>query len=212
MVVALLSSVTVSVTGQVPAVANAWFGATPVAVAPSLKLHAYDAIVPSGSLEPAASKLHWSWTHDDVKDAAGGWFGTGIDTLWLVALARLASSVTWSTTVNTSAVDHVCDAVTPVAAAPSPKSQLYEAMLPSVSLEADASKVHAFLLHCEVKLATGGVLITTASKLSNDHVIGVFDAPAPRLTRAPTKPVVCSSGCVSEAVTCHVDGSAVPAT
>src|SRR5437879_1958602 len=113
-------------------------------------------MLPSGSLDPLPSKLHWSCVHDCVKAATGGWFGTGIEMLSLVALVRLASSVTCSTTVKTSAVDHVCAAVTPVALAPSPKSQLNTPIVPSESVDADASKVHVDLLHVAVNDAVGG--------------------------------------------------------
>jgi hypothetical protein len=34
-------------------------------------------MVPSGSLEPVASKEHESWEQDDAKAATGAWFGGG---------------------------------------------------------------------------------------------------------------------------------------
>ena len=49
-------------------------GLTPVPVEPSPKFHAYDAMVPSMSLEPVASKLAIRLFADDVNDAVGGTF------------------------------------------------------------------------------------------------------------------------------------------
>ena len=51
------ASLTVSVTGYVPATAYACDADTPLPDEPSPKLHAYDTIVPSGSNEPLPSKL-----------------------------------------------------------------------------------------------------------------------------------------------------------
>ncbi len=50
-------SVTTTVTLKVPTVLNTWLVVTPVAVFPSPNVHAYDAMVPSLSVLPAAEKL-----------------------------------------------------------------------------------------------------------------------------------------------------------
>ena len=51
--VAPLLSVTVNVTVYEPELAYEWHALTPLPVAPSPKFHAYEAIVPSASVEPA---------------------------------------------------------------------------------------------------------------------------------------------------------------
>ena len=50
----------------------------PVPVAPSPKFQAYDAMVPSVSVEPVASKLAIRLFADDVNAAVGGTFGSAV--------------------------------------------------------------------------------------------------------------------------------------
>ncbi len=65
-------SVTVSVTLYVLPAAYVWVGATPVPVEPSPKFHAYDAMVPSLSLEAPALKLAIRLDDEELNAAVGG--------------------------------------------------------------------------------------------------------------------------------------------
>jgi hypothetical protein len=51
-----------------------WLGLAAVDVAPSPNVHAYDAMLPSGSVAAEESNEHSSDAHEDAKPAAGPWF------------------------------------------------------------------------------------------------------------------------------------------
>ena len=59
----------------------------------------YLRILPSGSEEPDALKLHVSPLHDDANDATGGALGAVTVTAWAVWPVALALSLTVSVTV-----------------------------------------------------------------------------------------------------------------
>jgi hypothetical protein len=68
--------VTVSFTGYVPGKPNAWVAVAPLALCPSPKLHSEEAMVPSGSAEPALENVAaWPSPTDPgaVNVAVGGW-------------------------------------------------------------------------------------------------------------------------------------------
>ena len=71
-----------------------WEGADPIASAPSPKLHAYEAMLPSESLEPVASKSTSSGTVPEsgvaVNDAVGAVFA--VTSIVCVAVAVAPSS------------------------------------------------------------------------------------------------------------------------
>src|SRR6476659_9005817 len=67
-------SVTVSVTEYVPPAAYEWDAVAPVEVAPSAQAHPYEAMVPSGSPEPAALAEQDSPEQVTVAVAVGGVF------------------------------------------------------------------------------------------------------------------------------------------
>ena len=72
-------------------------GVAPVPVVPSPKSHAYDVMLPSGELDPLASKVQVRLTQDPVAAAVAG-RRVGF-TLWLVVPLALESSVTVSVTL-----------------------------------------------------------------------------------------------------------------
>jgi hypothetical protein len=72
------SSVTVNRTEYVPAAAYVCEGDGCVDVAPSPKVQAYDAMVPSGSEEPELLKLHTNLVQLDVMFATGGRLTGGV--------------------------------------------------------------------------------------------------------------------------------------
>ena len=75
----------------------------------------------------------------------------------LVTLSVLPpSSVTVSVTVVVARRARRCGSASPrCSCRPSPKSQAYDAMVPSVSVEPDPSKVTARSVHVDVKAAVG---------------------------------------------------------
>ena len=100
-------SVTVSATVNVPELVKVWDGVAPVAVPPSPKSHAYDAIVPSGSDEPVPSNATAWPTRPEYGPPAshtGGRFE--VPMLAVVVQLELApsSSVTVSVTVKAPAL------------------------------------------------------------------------------------------------------------
>src|SRR4051794_32620114 len=105
-----------------------------VALVPSAKFHAYEAMVPSESDEALPSNWQSSFVQLYVNAAVGSWFTVNV---WLVAPVAPLLSVTTSTTVYSSTVAYTWLGVAPVAVVPSPKSHAYAAMLPSGSLEVD---------------------------------------------------------------------------
>src|SRR6266511_751321 len=77
-------SVTVKVTVYCPASRYAWVTVRPLPFVPSPNVHAYDAIVPSGSYEADALNVTacsgWGVAGENTTDATGGWFVDGLGT------------------------------------------------------------------------------------------------------------------------------------
>ena len=93
-------SVTVSVTGYVPAAAKVWVACTPVPVVVSPKSQAQLTSVPSGSLEAAALKVASRSVALELNSAVGNWFGgSTASTLCCTWLVAPWSSVTTRVTV-----------------------------------------------------------------------------------------------------------------
>ena len=134
--VAPLLSVTVNVTVYTPDDAYECDADTPVAVAPSPKFHAYEAIVPSASVEAAP-------LNDNRNQRLRRLVRTRIRDRRTVRDRRHRSVGRGRTLVVGHRQRHgvhtrdayECDADTPVAVAPSPKFQAYEAIVPSASVE-----------------------------------------------------------------------------
>ena len=80
--------VTVSETWYGPAAAKVWLAVTPVAVAPSPKVQAYEVIDEPGAVEPLPLNEHTRFEQDDVKLATGGCGGGGVLLLGATNSAR----------------------------------------------------------------------------------------------------------------------------
>src|SRR5437763_12235807 len=90
---------------------------------------------------------------------------------------------------------------------PSPKSHAYEAIVPSESLDADASNEHASKVHEGVKAATGVALIALAERLSNVNSTGAFVVVELSVVCSPTEPAAWMPACESVRVTANAAGS-----
>jgi hypothetical protein len=77
----------------VPADSYVWLAVAPVPDAPSPKVHAYDASVPSGSDEPDASNDAARSETVDVNAAVGSWFGAAPSprSRWVAITAALSA-------------------------------------------------------------------------------------------------------------------------
>ena len=80
-----------------------------------------------------------SRSNESAASAAGPAGGAATLICWAVAARAPSSSATVSVIVYSPAVAYVCDAVGPVAVAPSPKSHANDATVPSGSVEAAPS-------------------------------------------------------------------------
>src|SRR6266550_463790 len=152
--VAPRSSVAVSVTVNLPAVAYVWAGFGAIDVAPSPKVQLEALIEPSGSLLVFV-KVQVRALQLDVNAAVGGWFAVATVTVSEVAVAAPWSSVAVSVTVNVPAVAYEWDGFGAIDDAPSPKVQWYPAIEPSGSLLAFV-KSHVNGLQVGVNPTTGG--------------------------------------------------------
>ncbi len=76
----------------------------PLPVCPSPKFQAYEAMVPSGSLDADPSTATWRLVAVAVNDATGGWFGGAVVVTWCCTeLVAPWLSVTVSVTVKVDA-------------------------------------------------------------------------------------------------------------
>src|SRR4030065_264222 len=106
---------------------------------PSPQFQAYDAIVPSASVDADASTLTTSQLTDVVKLATGGIAGL-TETDFVVEPVNASLSVTVRVIVYVPPDAYVWVAVTPLPASdPSPQFQEYDTIVPSVSYDVDAS-------------------------------------------------------------------------
>src|ERR1051325_794556 len=207
-------SVTVSRTVQVPAanvcvaVAEAC-GATP---APSPKSNLYEAIVPSASddADPLAVTASGAVPDegDTVSRATGGWFVVGADAVTTAEAVPVAPwlSVTVSRPVQVPAAN-VCVAVAPACGpttVPSPKSNLYEAIVPSASEEAEPLAVTVSGAVPEdgdtVSRATGGWFVVGADAVTTAEAVPV--APLSSVTVSRTVQVPAANVWVAVAPAC----------
>src|ERR1043166_2747373 len=207
-------SVTVSRTVQVPAanvcvaVAEAW-GPTPV---PSPKSNLYEASVPAASddADPLAVTASGAVPDegDTVSRATGGWFVVGADAVTTAEAVPVAPwlSVTVSRAVHVPAAN-VCVAVAPACGpttVPSPKSNLYEAIDPSASEDAEPLAVTVSGAVPEdgdtVSRATGGWFVVGADAVITAEAVPV--APWLSVTVSRTVHVPAANVCVAVAEAC----------
>ena len=132
--VARSSSVTVRVTVKVPPAAYVCDGLTAVEVVPSPKLQAW-VMVPSASVDVLVN-VQANPLQDGVNDAVGGTFVGGAVTVTDCVSESVArsSSVTMRLTVYGPPAVYVCEGLTSVEVAPSPKLQAW-VMVPSASVD-----------------------------------------------------------------------------
>ena len=94
---------------------------------------------------------------------------------------------------------------------PSPKSNAYEIIVPSVSDDPHPCTEHVNVSQDPARTAVGDSLGMSTWKSSNWAATGALVAVEPRYCIRPTPPAVCSDAVESVALSNHAPGSAVPA-